>query len=180
MIVPSRAARRYAKALFDLALETGQMDAVKDDLSSLQVLSLESREFERFLGDYRLPRPIREKLLTDMLAGRLQALSLRFLTFLESKRRLGLLGQICGAFMSLHDRMNGIVRGQLMSAFDLAGTDVAAISGRVEATLEGHLLLNVAVDSDLLGGFRLRIGDVIHDFSVAGQLRRMKQRLVYG
>jgi F-type H+-transporting ATPase subunit delta len=180
VLMPSRAARRYAKAVFGLALETGQLDAVKDDLSSLQTLALQSNELARFLGDYHLSRQIRETLLTRIFSDRLHPLSFQFLRFLESKRRLGLLSQICVSFVGLHDSMSGIVRGRLTSAFALDSIDVAAISDRAEAKGEGRLRLDVDVDADLLGGFRLRIGDVIRDLSMAGQLRRLRQRLVYG
>jgi F-type H+-transporting ATPase subunit delta len=178
--MPSRAARRYAKALFELALETGQLEAVTNDLASLQTLVAQSDELARFLGDYHLSRQSRENLLTTLFAGRLQPLCFRFLLFLESKRRLGLMMQIGVSFRSLHDRMSGIVRGRLTSAFVLDSSDVAAISERVEARGEGRLQLDVDVDADLLGGFRLRVGDVIRDFSMAGQLRRLRWRLVCG
>lgn len=180
MLVASRAARRYAKALFGLALETGKVDAVKDDLTGLMELTSQSRELARFLGDYHLSRRARGKVLTSLFSGRLAPLSFRFVMFLEEKRRLGSLDPICASFMQLHDRMNGVVRGRLESAFELATADVAAISDRAEAAGTGQVRLAVDVKPDLLGGFRLRIGDVIHDYSIAGQLRRMRQRLVYG
>lgn len=180
MLVPSRAARRYAKALFGLASETGTVDAVKDDLAALRDLALQSNELARFMGDYHQSQRAREKLLKSLFSGRLTPLSFRFVMFLEEKRRLGLLDSICASFMELHDRMNGIVRGRLESAFELAPADVAAISDRAGASAAGRVRLAAAVKADLLGGFRLRMGDVIHDFSIAGQLRRMRQRLVYG
>lgn len=180
MRVPSRAAKRYARALFNLARETGQIDAVKDDVSVLQSLALQSSELSHFLGDTHLPRRTREELLKRLFSGRLQPLSFRFLVFLESKRRLGLLEPICASFLGLHDTMKGIVRGRLTSAFELEPTDVTAISSRAEPGTGGQLRLDVNVDADLLGGFKLRVGDVVHDLSLAGQLRALRQRLVYG
>ena len=180
MMVPSRAARRYAKALFGLARETGQIDAVKDDLSALQSAIERSKELARFLTDTHSSRHAREELLKTLFSGRLQPLSFRFLAFLESKRRLGLLEQVCASFMALHDSMNGIVRGRLTAAFELDPAVVSAISDRAEAGATTRLRLAVDVDADLLGGFKLRVGDVVHDLSVAGQLRRLRQQLVYG
>mgnify|MGYP001573902141 CR=1 FL=1 len=180
MRVPSRAAKRYAKALFNLARETGQMDAVRDDLAALQSLALESSELSRFLADTHWSRRARAELLKNLFSNRLQPLSYRFLVFLESKRRLGLLEPICASFLGLHDDMKGIVRGRLTSAFALEPTDVTAISARAEPGAGGALRLDVNVDTGLLGGFKLRVGDVVHDLSLAGQLRALRQRLVYG
>jgi F-type H+-transporting ATPase subunit delta len=166
--------------LFGLALETGTLDAVKEDLAALQQLTARSSELARFLADYHLSRRARGKLLTNLFSGRLTPLGFRFVMFLEEKRRLKLLDSICASFMQLHDRMNGVVRGRLESAFELDPADITAISDRAEATGTGRVQLALDVKPDLLGGFRLRIGDVIRDFSISGQLRRMRQRLVYG
>ena len=179
MLVPSRAARRYAKALFGLASETNAMSAVKDDLTALRILAAQSNELAVFLGDYHLSRRAREALLRSIFSGRLHPLTFRFLLFLESKRRLGLIDPIISSFLDLHDAMNGIVAGRLTSAFELEAAEVTAISQRVEAKGGGRLRLKVDVNPGLLGGFRLRVGDMIYDFSIVGQLRLLRQRLVY-
>jgi F-type H+-transporting ATPase subunit delta len=175
--VSSRAAKRYARAAFDLAAETGRMDALTNDLRAMKAVLDGSPDLQRFLRDYRLPHVRRVAILKDLFEEKLDPLTFRFALFLESKKRMALLGVICEEVSALHDRWNGTVRGTLTSAYPLETSDVAAICDRAVARGHGGLRLEQEVDGGLLGGFRLRVGALVYDLSIAGQLRRWKARL---
>ena len=58
----SKAAKRYALALLDLAEESAHADAVRSDSAALQALTRECPDFARFLADSHLPRSVRRAL----------------------------------------------------------------------------------------------------------------------
>ena len=174
----SKAARRYAVALLDLACEAGQADAVREDLVSLQAAIRGSADLVRFLTNYLLPRAARAAALGQLLASRLSPLAFRFVMFLESKRRLGLLSDVCEGYVELDDQRKGIVRGQLGSPFDLDADAVQAIREWARLRIPGELDLTLRREADLLGGVRLQVGSFVYDLSLAAQLRMLRESMI--
>ncbi|MDD4870422.1 MAG: ATP synthase F1 subunit delta [Kiritimatiellae bacterium] len=173
-----KAAKRYAKALFDLARETGQIDAVRADLESIHDLLNKNSELALFMRDYMLPMTIRMKNLTALFSGRATPLTFRFIKFVEEKKRCGILSQICKAFVDLNDRMLGIVKGQMTSPFKLDQTDIQSVTTYAQTKTKGRLSLSVVLDPALIGGFRLRLGDVVYDASTTAQLHMLKEKMI--
>ena len=173
----SRAARRYAQALFALAEDAGAVDPVAADLESIGAREREVPLFGHFLADDRLPREARARTLAAFFADRVHPLTYRFLRFLTARRRARLLAEAAERFAELRDRRNGVVRGRLVSAFALDPASAGAVQQWGQARVAGRLALAAEADPQLLGGFRLFIGSVVYDGSVATQLRRAGEAL---
>ena len=177
MHVASPASRRYGRAIFAIARDTGQLEAVHADLRSVRGCVESTPELERFLPNYLLPRAVRQRTLTALFSERLHPLTFRFLLFIEQRRRSGLLDSICAAFTEQYEAALGIVRGQLSSAFTLAAADAGIVRNRLGERVPGRLELAATVQPALLGGFRVRVGDIVHDLSLAAQLRMLRRRM---
>ena len=172
-------ARRYAKALFALAVQTDAVEPVLADLTSLRASLAASPELARFFGNYLLPRHMRREVLTRLFVDGWNLLSVKFLLFLEAKKRLGRLDEISAAFQALYDEKAGIVKGRLTSAFPMESPEVAAIADRVRTRIRGTLDLTTDVDPALLGGCRVRVDDLLFDLSLATRLQTLRRRTRY-
>jgi F-type H+-transporting ATPase subunit delta len=172
-----RSAKRYAQALFELAHEQGQVETVLKSLAGLRGALQESRDFAAFAGDYQIARAKRLQILTSLFSQRLDALTWRFLVFLEGKRRMGLLDGVCGWFLELHDRARGVAKVALDTAFPLEAGQSAALTGEIRRIAGRPVETVTRADLELLGGFRFQIEDKVYDYSVAGQLQALSQRL---
>ena len=173
----SKAAPRYARALFAIARQGGELDAVREDLGAVARLVHSSAELQAFLRNYTLGRSVRSKALTELFASRVRPLTFRLLAFMESKRRLSMLPDVCGRFLELCDRERGVAPGQLTTAFNLEPVDVQAIAARTEARAGTRVELTANLDPSLLGGFQVQVGDTLYDLSVATRLRRLKSKM---
>ena len=176
----TRAARRYAQALFALAEDEGAGDPVAADLEAIGAREREVPAFGRFLADERLPREVRARTLASFFADRVHPLTYRFLRFLDARGRMRLLAETAERFAELRDRRHGIVRGRLVSAFALDPASAGAVQQWGQARVTGRLELVTEADPRLLGGFRLFIGGFVYDGSVATQLRRAGEALGSG
>lgn len=180
MKLRSRAARRYAKALHDLAAGASMLDAVAADMKQLLSNCSASGELQAFLGNYLLPADRRVAVMSALFADHCTPLVWRFMRFLESKRRLGLLADIAADFQELEEARKGIVRANLASAFGITSDDASELAGRLGARLGKQLLLETEEMPGLLGGCRLQVGDRVYDFSLAAQLRMLRQTMMAG
>ena len=178
MKLRSKAARRYAMALHDLA--AGDMDAVGTELVAIQGLLEGSEELRLFMGNYLLPSDRREQTLVALFGTQMHPLVWRFIRFLEAKRRLGMLGEICQDFREREEVRCGIVRGTLASAFAVLPDDVGKIAAHAGSRIGKQLILKTEETPGLIGGCRLQVGDTVYDFSLAAQLRMLRQTMMAG
>jgi len=173
----SPVAQRYARALFELAREQGRLEAVAADLSALKTLRDHREAFETLAEPYALSPERRMALWRAILENKADPLTLRFALFLVHKGRGQLIGSIIAAFEALHLDAQGIQPVDIVSARPLPDDQLREITTRMEKRLGRRIQPTVEVDPALLGGFLVRAGDVVHDFSVNHQLEQLHQRL---
>jgi len=174
----SPVARRYASALFDLAREQGRLEAVASDLAGLARLGEHRDDYEALVGSYAITQEQRRAIWRQMLEGKADPLTLRFVLFLVHKNRAPLLGPIIREFHALHLAARGIVAVEIVSARPLPDDQLKAVVARMEARLGKKMEATLTTDPSLLGGFQVRAGDVVYDYSVNHQLELLHRRLV--
>ena len=178
-MVPQKAARRYARALYELAGEQRCLDRVLPDMASVSAALSASPELAGFLPNHTIRRSDRRRAIEALFRKGLDPLSWKFILFLETKRRLGLLGDICQAIAELHDKATGVVKVSLTTALALAegSAEERAVRTAIANRREGAMKLSVGVDRQLIGGFMFRLGDTIYDYSVRGTLDALRRKI---
>jgi len=174
----SHAAKRYARALFSLSQEKEVLVAVTEDLESLRKLLDESDDFQAFLDHPLIPPTQRRAAINALFQGRVTALTLGFMLFLEEKRRLDIFRQIADAFETTVNRHRARVNVAITAAAPLEEDQVAAICAQLRVRTGMDVQAEVQVNPDLIGGFRIKIEDEIIDFSLMTQLQNLKQKLI--
>jgi F-type H+-transporting ATPase subunit delta len=177
MIVGS-IARRYARALFDLAQEQGQVEAWAESLSTLRDVVESSEELKDVLVN-----PIYAKEQRRAIAGKLAA-ALRLaeapanlLSLLADRNRLAELGAIVDTFGRMADEKLGRVRALVTSAVPLDAATAERLSARLAQAAKGEVILQHAVDPSLIGGVVAQVGDLVYDGSIRTQLEDLRRTL---
>ncbi len=174
--------RSYAKALFELARERNQADAVAGELDAVADLLGREAELRAFFSRPWIA-PATKRNAAAEVATRLEVspLTRDFLALVAAQGRAEHLGAIVAAYHSLLDKAAGRVRARVRTAVPLSEGERASLTERLGAALESkHVVLQEVVDPELLGGFVAEIGSVLVDGSLDGQLARMRDRLSRG
>lgn len=174
----TRAATRYARAVFELAQESNTLDSVHGDLAGLAGLIAANADLESFFTNPVIPTEKVVAVLETLLKPRVDALTYRFLLFLDSRDRLALIAEICDAFETMYLDHQGIEPIHITAAAPLTEQQVAGIVAAMKATLGKQPQATVSVDDRLIGGFRVRAGDTIYDHSIATQLDSLRKRII--
>jgi len=175
----STAARRYAEALFDLATRDDAVDAYADGLTLAEQLA----GADGVIDILRNPaRPLKERIeiVDGLLAGRVPDTVLRLVGLLVERGRVDRLGAVAAAYRRLRNEQRGVVEAVATSASALTADEVAALQRKVDQLTGRTVDLRVEVDSSLIGGLTVRVGDTLYDASVRGRLERLRDRLVAG
>ncbi len=174
----SPVAHRYTQALLDAARGQGVLDAVNADFAALKELLESSPDFAAFVADPTVPDDKREAALAALFEGKAHALTLDFLRLLSRKRRLAILSGILLAFQDQVDAERGEIEAEIVSAGPLSAVQIKNLCGKLEQRSGKTIRPRVRVDASLLGGFRVRMGDVIEDFSLATKLETFKRNVI--
>jgi F-type H+-transporting ATPase subunit delta len=171
-------AKRYAKAVFSLALERELLASVAQDLASIAELLAESEDFGGFFTDPTIEPVDRHAGIDALLKGKANDLTLQFLHFLVDKTRIVALPEICAAFDAMHDDHMGIQKVRVVSARPLADEQVTTLKERLSKRFERSIAATLEIDEDLIAGFIVIAGDLVLDYSIKTQLAGVRQRII--
>jgi F-type H+-transporting ATPase subunit delta len=172
-------AKSYAKALFELARERNQVDAVAKDLAAIGDVLAQQPALLAFLSRPWVSGAAKRGAATE-LATRLgvSAPTRDFLALVAMRNRADYLPAIAIAYRALDDAARGRVRVKLRTAIALTENERGDLTARLSRLLGGKsLVLEESVDAQLLGGFVAEVGSMILDGSLDTQLDRMRDRL---
>lgn len=169
------AARRYARAVFELAEQDGQVDQWGSRLGKIRELFAD-QEVAAVLTNPTIPIPQREALLTtsphlfDVEATNLARL-------LVESGRVGDAPSIEAEFQRLADDAAGRLRATVTTAIELDREERDRIQADLSKRLSKDVRLTVVVDPRIVGGLKLQYGDRVVDASVATRLQQLRRRL---
>jgi F-type H+-transporting ATPase subunit delta len=174
-------ARRYARALFAVAREADRLESAREELGRV----VAAVHTEPALGEF-LRRPWvegeRKRAAVLALAEGLGCSTpvKELVGLLAARGRVDLLEVVAGAFGALLDEARGRVRARVRSAVPLGPAERRALAERLGRATGKTVVVEESVDAGLLGGFVAQVGSLVWDGSLAGQLARMRERLVRG
>ena len=170
--------RRYAGALYDIAGEQGSRDAVRSDCTAIRELYDSSTEFADFVLIQPYLRREANKALDSLFGKQAHASTLQFLKFLVSKKRLDQLRPICEVYEQLICEELDIIKVEVTAAHELSIAQLETMKLKLEARYNKKIEAEVEVDPALIGGFKIKVGDHIRDFSIVSQLDRFEQSVI--
>lgn len=172
-------ARRYAKALADVAAEQQALEAVGRDLRAVVETMKRTREVAAFFQSPAVPLTDKRRVLRTIAEGvGAKSLTANFLNLILEKRRLPHLGEMALAYEELTDERLGRGKATVTSAVPLSEPIVHGLQERLRTATGKEIYLETRVDPSIVGGFVAQIGSTIYDGSVRTQLKKVRERLL--
>lgn len=174
VIQTSETAQRYARALFDLAQEKGELAAVHKDFRAFAGLIKSSVDLRKLLDSPAFGRDVKVSALAEI--AKKAGYSALFGKFLGTMATNGRAGDILGAefaFDQFYAKQRGVQRAIVRTAQEMTGAEKARIESLLAKMVGGEVELTSEVDASLIGGIQLRLGSKLVDASVAKKLERM-------
>jgi F-type H+-transporting ATPase subunit delta len=171
-------AKRYALALFDLAKASGKIDEVEQQLNSVNAVLAESKELKNVLEHPKVTTEKKKTLLKDIFSSTLSNEVLNTLYILIDRKREEVLEALVRQFTSLANKERGLADATVYSVKALSDSEMKALT-EVFAKRLGVKSLRVTneIDSELIGGIKLVVGNQVFDGSVLAQLNRIQRNL---
>lgn len=168
-----RIAVRYAQALFDLATEKKQLDAVKKDLDAVAKAYADSEDFRRMIDSPALSREAKEKAVAALL-GKANALTRDFFRVLAENRRMAVTPFVVKSYNSLLAQSRNETTAVVTSAYPLKPAQLKELeAGLKKATGRSAVTIETKEDPQILGGVVIHVDGKMFDNSIATKINRL-------
>ncbi len=172
-------ARRYAKALLEIAQSQNKIDAFFDELSSFGLALKNSEDLKTVFSDPAFGHSVRMTISEKIVAQfSISKEVLNFLKLLIEKERIRLLPEILLSYQDQADEVQGRVRVEISSPYDLSAQDEDALKASLQKILSKQVILQKKKDVSLLGGVLIRVKDIVFDGSLKNSLQKLKHQMM--
>ncbi len=177
-MIDTTLAKRYAKALVEIAQERNALDKYAEDLEGLCRLVEASRDFRELLTNPVFTKEDRKNIAGQILQkmGADDMLK-NFVYLLIDRKRIDQLAGVEKAFGEKVDAIRGITRGELISAEPLGPQDLSRVTETLAEIIGKQVIVTTKVDPTLIGGLVARVGDMVFDGTIRTQLNQLKESL---
>ena len=172
-------ARRYAQAVFAIALEQGEPDRWLDDLALLSD-AMANDDFANFLDAPQPTLSQKINLIEETLGDSVSRLALNLISLLASRNSARLTPSITESYQEMLDEHNGIERAEIVSAVTLSDEQQQRIEAMLKDIVGKEITATSRVEPQILGGFVARVGDKVIDGSTRTRLDDLRRQLAHG
>jgi F-type H+-transporting ATPase subunit delta len=169
-------AQVYSRSLFEIAMEHGKLDRIKDELGAFADALAENRELSVFFFSPYFSTQEKEDGLQRTVVDADQTL-VNFLQVLIENHRLPVIHRIRRQFDVLWDHENRLLPVEVTSAVELDRSVIEALEARIREQTGQTVELQSIVNPDILGGIVLRVGNSILDASVRHRLEQLRKEV---
>lgn len=171
--------RRYAKALYEFAVEKGDSKEIYRLMSTLADNFAKEASLQSVLSNPFIGATDKVKLLTTAAGAEKNASFADFMSLLSVNKRLDLARGIALAYLDIYRKTNNIHLVEVVTASELSLTDEKRLKSLIQSHLnDGTMEYTHRVDDDLVGGFVINIGSERLDASISNELKQLRLKLL--
>lgn len=169
--------KRYAKALFDAAREQHVEDRVLEDLKSVASIMQTEPELNRLLQHPNLSVDNKNALIGQLFQGKISELLFNTIRLLIERGREDEIPTLYEQYLSTLNDALGRANAIVFTPAALDKEELSAIAEHFGKLTGKQIVAENVVDTDLLGGIKVQIGDRLYDGSLSGKLERLAKTL---
>ncbi|MHB8918108.1 MAG: F0F1 ATP synthase subunit delta [Desulfocucumaceae bacterium] len=168
---------RYAEALYEIAKREKAVDTIEQELQAVDAIIRENRDLQKILYHPRVTPEDKKSLLSDLLSGKISAVTLEFLKLLVERQREQFLSDIVSYYTNLANKARNVAEAGVSSAVDLTAEEKQLLADLLNKLTGKKVETSYKVDPSLIGGIVVRIGDRVIDGSIRTRLATLREHL---
>ena len=168
-------AKRYAKALYELGLESKTLEDVLQGMSNINSALSSAPELQSALVNPLITPEEKQKLIKTITSNKL---ILKFVALLAKRKRLDLLTVVYDHLLALSDEDKGIHRILVKTALVLSEAQKRLVEKDLAKKLGGTIIGRFEVAKELIGGVWIKMGDKVLDSTLKGRIDDLRHTLI--
>ena len=173
----SRAAIRYAKAIYEIADEENFIKEIFNDMIRINKLNRDSSDFKNLLSNSIIDNLNKKKAILSLLEKK-NPITERLLDLLIHNKRVAIISDIASCFIQLYNKNNNIKEAVVITASPIDKDLERKILSQIKIPATKSINLINLVDSSIIGGFIIRYDGKEYNASVKQNLKNLKTELI--
>ncbi len=177
---PDAVDKVYARSLFEVIEARGGREALESvaaELDDLVELGRANPRLREFLGSMIIATDRRERSLRVIFEGKISEMVLNLMLLLNRKGRSERFFRVARAFDEMLQEKFGRVEVDVYTRFALENEQLEGVRDAVQKALNREPVVYTYRDTSMIGGMKIRVGDMLLDASVSTRLRKLRERL---
>lgn len=174
----SKAARRYATALLELAREKDSVERTLEDVLLIKNTLEDSRDLVLFLKSPIIKPDKKVAALNEIFGKQLSDLVHKFVSLIAQKNRQNMLDEIVHAFVDKYNEYAGIISAEIFVAKELDYKELDKVKSSLEKFTNKKVNVSTTVQADLRGGMAVKINDTVIDATVKHKLEQLEDEFL--
>lgn len=170
-------AKRYAKALFEVAQQNQAISQVEDELKVVVEAVENSEDVKRFLQAPNIDLTIKLDVFRKAIEGKVSDAVLNLVNVLITNGRENMMQAVSDAYVKVAGQALGQADATVVSAYPLTAPEIELIAEHFGKVVNKKIRVHNKVDRSVIGGIQVRIGDRLYDGSISGKLARLEKSL---
>ncbi|PYZ96083.1 F0F1 ATP synthase subunit delta [Alteribacter lacisalsi] len=172
---------RYASALYDLAKERGQLDAYGEELQLIKEVFEDTNLLDEVFRHPSIANDTKKSLLKVNFGDKVSAEILNLLLLLVDRKRISIVPALADEYKRLSYQSKGVAEATVYAAKKLTDEELQLVADKfARHTKHEKILVDEVTDPTMIGGIKVRVGDLVFDGSIANQLQRIHRRMLTG
>ncbi|RDW20548.1 F0F1 ATP synthase subunit delta [Oceanobacillus chungangensis] len=171
-------AKRYAEALFQLGIEKNNLDELVTEFTTVRDVFQDNKELNLFLLHPAVSSEKKKELIAGSFTN-LQKDVVNTLKLLIDRHRTVIIPAIIDQFIQLVNNAKGIVEATVYSTRALSENEKRELELSFAKRLnKTAVTFDNKIDSSLIGGIKIRVGNTIYDGTISGKLKNIERKLM--
>lgn len=172
----SSIARPYAEAAFAHASETDKLD-LWSEMLQFMAIAIQDEAMKKVIGNPAINSENLTRLLLDIGGGRLNEEGQNLVKLLVANKKVPVMPEIAAQFEALKNQKAGAIDVIITSAFEMKPAQEKVIADALKKKFDREINISNEIDTNLIGGIRIKAGDMVIDGSIKGQLQQLAYEL---
>ena len=173
----SRAAIRYAKAIYEIADEENFIKEIFNDMIRINNLNRDSSDFKNLLSNSIIDNLDKKKAISSLLEKNNSIIE-KLLDLLIHNKRVAIIGDIASSFIQLYNKNNNIKEAIVITASPIDKDLEKKILSQIKIPAAKSINLTNLIDSSIIGGFIIRYDGKEYNASIKQNLKNLKTELI--
>jgi F-type H+-transporting ATPase subunit delta len=173
----SVAAKRYAKALFEVAKESKQLGRVEQDLEQIINTVYADEAIVNFLNHPQITADDKKKIIADSVGANIVSITKNLFMQLIDNHRQNELPNIFSEYTKLANDDRGIIGVEVRTITELSAREQEKLSKSLAKEYGKEIRLKNVIDPSIIGGIVINVGDKVYDGSLKTKLNVMKRTI---
>ncbi len=171
-------AKKYGRAIYELAAEQNSLEKTEEDLTLIAGAISKNQNLKDFLNHPLLDRDVKKDTLKELFADKVQPVVLQFCYVVLDRDRFEVFPMMVDYYVTMAHEGMGVEEAIVTSALPLSKTQAEKLKEKLSELTGKKIILKQKVDTALIGGFTVQVGDRLIDGSVARALDTLRAKMM--